>query len=119
MGWVGDCFDNIGVELFWTRMHVELLNSQKWHTRIELANAIFEYLEIFHNRQLTPPNPSNIRVSDRPGPVHRAHQRHGGDRRCLGSQMCRAPAAALRQVPQEVTLKADGDPDAPRGGLKG
>ncbi len=22
-----------------------------WRTRIELANAIFEYLEIFHNRQ--------------------------------------------------------------------
>ncbi|GAB2962829.1 hypothetical protein GCM10027280_59650 [Micromonospora polyrhachis] len=27
------------------------LNRQRWRTRIELANAIFEYLEIFHNRQ--------------------------------------------------------------------
>ena len=26
-------------------------NRQRWRTRIELANAIFEYLEIFHNRQ--------------------------------------------------------------------
>jgi transposase InsO family protein len=32
-------------------MQTELLNRRKWKTRIELANAIFEYLEIFHNRQ--------------------------------------------------------------------
>jgi transposase len=30
---------------------VELLDRQRWKTRVELANAIFEYLEIFHNRQ--------------------------------------------------------------------
>ena len=30
---------------------VELLDRQSWRTRVELANAIFEYLEIFHNRQ--------------------------------------------------------------------
>ena len=29
----------------------ELLNRRRWKTRIELANALFEYLEIFHNRQ--------------------------------------------------------------------
>jgi hypothetical protein len=28
-------------------MQVELLNRQRWHTRVELANAIFEYLELF------------------------------------------------------------------------
>ena len=32
-------------------MQTELLNRQRWKTRIELANAIFEYLEVFHNRQ--------------------------------------------------------------------
>lgn len=32
-------------------MQVELLNRKKWRTRVVLANAIFEYLEIFHNRQ--------------------------------------------------------------------
>jgi len=26
-------------------------NRHRWRTRIELANAIFEYLEVFHNRQ--------------------------------------------------------------------
>jgi transposase InsO family protein len=51
MGSVGDCFDNAVVESFWARMQVELLNRRRWRTRIELANAIFEYLEIFHNRQ--------------------------------------------------------------------
>ena len=30
---------------------MELLDRQRWKTRIELANAIFEYLEIWHNRQ--------------------------------------------------------------------
>ena len=32
-------------------MQTELLDRQRWTTRLELANAIFEYLEIFHNRQ--------------------------------------------------------------------
>jgi transposase InsO family protein len=32
-------------------MQTELLNRRRWKTRLELANAIFEYLEIFHNRQ--------------------------------------------------------------------
>ena len=30
-------------------MQVELLNRQRWNTRIELANAMFEYIEAFHN----------------------------------------------------------------------
>ncbi|ROZ42896.1 IS3 family transposase [Rhodococcus sp. WS3] len=51
MGSVGDCYDNATIESFWGRMQTELLNRQRWRTRIELANAIFEYLEIFHNRQ--------------------------------------------------------------------
>jgi transposase InsO family protein len=51
MGSVGDCFDNAMIESFWSRMQVELLDRTRWSTRIELASAIFEYLEIFHNRQ--------------------------------------------------------------------
>ncbi len=35
-------------EAFWSRMQVDLLDGQSWRTRIELANAIFEYLEIWH-----------------------------------------------------------------------
>ena len=50
MGSVGDCFDNAVMESFWSRLQVELLDRQRWNTRVELANALFEYLEIFHNR---------------------------------------------------------------------
>jgi transposase InsO family protein len=51
MGGVGACFDNAMIESFWSRMQVELLDPRRWRTRLELANAIFEYLELFHNRQ--------------------------------------------------------------------
>jgi putative transposase len=51
MGTIGDADDNAVIESFWARMQTELLDRRRWTTRIELANAIFEYLEIFHNRQ--------------------------------------------------------------------
>jgi transposase InsO family protein len=51
MGSVGDCYDNAMMESFWDQMQTELLNRRRWRSRIELANAIFEYLEVFHNRQ--------------------------------------------------------------------
>jgi putative transposase len=46
-----DRYDNAMIESFWSRMQVELLDRHRWRTRLELANAIFDYLEIFHNRQ--------------------------------------------------------------------
>jgi transposase InsO family protein len=51
MGSIGDCYDNSMIEAFWSRMQVELLDRQKWNTRLELANAMFQYLEIWHNRK--------------------------------------------------------------------
>jgi transposase InsO family protein len=51
MGSVGDCVDNVPMESFWARGQVELLNRRRWRTRLELSTALFEYLEIFHNRQ--------------------------------------------------------------------
>ena len=50
-GSIGDCYDNALIKSFWGRMQTELLNRQRWKTCLELANAIFEYLEIFHNRR--------------------------------------------------------------------
>jgi len=50
MGTVGDAFDDAVIESFWARLQTELLNRKKWKTRIELSAALFEYLEIFHNR---------------------------------------------------------------------
>ena len=51
MGSVGDCYDNSMIESFWSRMQVELLDRKEWKTRVELANAMFDYLEIWHNRR--------------------------------------------------------------------
>jgi len=51
MGSIGDCYDNAVIESFWGRMQTELLNKKRWNTRVELANAIFEYIEVFHNRR--------------------------------------------------------------------
>jgi transposase InsO family protein len=39
---------NAMIEGFWSRMQVELLNRHRWRTRVELANAILDYLEILH-----------------------------------------------------------------------
>lgn len=51
MGSIGDGYDNAPMESFWGRMQTELLNTKSWDTRAELASAIFNYIEIFHNRQ--------------------------------------------------------------------
>jgi transposase InsO family protein len=48
---VGDGLDNAMMESFWSSMQIEMLNRENWKTRIELANAMFEYIEIFFNRQ--------------------------------------------------------------------
>ncbi|MGI5200290.1 IS3 family transposase [Spirillospora sp. CA-108201] len=50
LGTVGDPYDNAVAEAFWGRMQTELFNRRRWNTRLELANAIFEYIEGFHNR---------------------------------------------------------------------
>lgn len=49
MGAVGSAYDNAMVESFQGRMQVELFNRKRWTTRIELATAIHDYIELFHN----------------------------------------------------------------------
>jgi len=87
MGGVGACYDNAMIESFWSRMQVELLDRHRWRTRLELANAIFEYLELFHNRQrrhsslgmLSPIEFENPPTHHRgmKNPVSRLHQTRG------------------------------------------
>jgi transposase InsO family protein len=48
---IGDAYDNAMMESFWSTMQIELLNRKKWKTRIELANAMFEFIEVFFSRQ--------------------------------------------------------------------
>jgi putative transposase len=49
VGSADDCYDNAVIESFWCRLQVELLDRRRWRTRLELANSMFDYLEIFHN----------------------------------------------------------------------
>ncbi len=71
LGSVGDPYDNAVAEAFWGRMQTELLDRQRWRTRIELANAIFEYIEGFYNRcrrhsALDWMSPVQFETTDRP-----------------------------------------------------
>ena len=38
---IGDCNDNALIEALSSRMQIELLDTHRWTTRVELANAIF------------------------------------------------------------------------------
>ena len=49
MGTVGDCYDNAPMESFWGSMQIELLNRQKWRTKLELGLAMADYIEHFYN----------------------------------------------------------------------
>ena len=47
----GDCWDNACMESFWGTLKGELLSQQQFATREEARTSIFEYLEVFYNRQ--------------------------------------------------------------------
>lgn len=49
MGSVGDALDNAMAESFFATLQVELLDRRRWHSRSELAGAIFEWIEAFYN----------------------------------------------------------------------
>ena len=47
----GDCYDNAVVESFFATLEWELIEGADWHTRVEARTAIFEYMEVWYNRQ--------------------------------------------------------------------
>ena len=48
----GNCWDNAPMESFFKTMKVELIYPQKqYHTQREATTSIFEYIEIYYNRQ--------------------------------------------------------------------
>jgi putative transposase len=49
MGSIGDCFDNSVAESFFGTLQLELLDEQHWHSRDQLANAIFDWIEAWYN----------------------------------------------------------------------
>lgn len=47
----GDCYDNAMAESFFATLKAELVADQQWPTRAAARTAIFEWLEVFYNRQ--------------------------------------------------------------------
>jgi len=49
MGSVGDCYDNSVAEAFFSGLQRELLDQHHWHSRDQLAVAIFDWIECWYN----------------------------------------------------------------------
>ena len=47
----GDCWDNAVTESFWATLKSEMVSHRKFATHEEARGAIFEYIEVFYNRQ--------------------------------------------------------------------
>lgn len=47
----GNCWDNAPMESFWGKLKCEWLYGKHFKTREEARAAVFEYIEIFYNRQ--------------------------------------------------------------------
>jgi putative transposase len=51
MGTVGDALDNAVAESFFATLECELLDRYDWPTRQALRTAVFDFIEVFYNRQ--------------------------------------------------------------------
>lgn len=51
MSGVGDCWDNAVAESFFATLKRELADRADWQTRDEARTAVFEYIEVWYNRQ--------------------------------------------------------------------
>lgn len=47
----GDCYDNALMESFWGTLKRELTHHERYATRADAKRSIFEYIEVFYNRQ--------------------------------------------------------------------
>jgi transposase InsO family protein len=47
----GDCWDNAPMESFWATLKTEMVNHQRYATHEQARASIFEYIEVFYNRQ--------------------------------------------------------------------
>ena len=47
----GNCYDNAFVESFFRTLKVELIYRTKFKTRAEAKAAVFEFIEVWYNRQ--------------------------------------------------------------------
>jgi putative transposase len=51
MGTVGDALDNAVAESFFATLECELFDRHDWPTRQGLRTAVFDFIEVFYNRQ--------------------------------------------------------------------
>jgi transposase InsO family protein len=47
----GNCYDNAAMESFWSTLKLELVYRRSFATRAQARAAIFDYIEVFYNRQ--------------------------------------------------------------------
>ena len=47
----GNCWDNAVAESFFATLKLELVYQSRWSTRTHARNEVFEYIELFYNRQ--------------------------------------------------------------------
>jgi len=47
----GNCYDNAVAESFFSSLKNELVNHRSFRTRDEARTSVFEYIEVFYNRQ--------------------------------------------------------------------
>jgi putative transposase len=51
MGSRGDCYDNAVAESFFATLKKELIHRRTWPTKAKLRTEVFDYIEVFYNRQ--------------------------------------------------------------------
>ena len=47
----GQCWDNAVVESWFSTLKMELIDGRSWATRAQARRAVFEFIEVFYNRQ--------------------------------------------------------------------
>jgi putative transposase len=47
----GNCYDNAAMESFWSTLKLELIYRRQFDSRAQAGSQIFDYIEIFYNRQ--------------------------------------------------------------------
>ncbi|WP_372430443.1 integrase core domain-containing protein [Janibacter melonis] len=99
MGRVASSVDNALIESFWSTMQRELLDRRHWTSRVDLAAAIFEWIEGWYNPTVaTPPWAICPRTSTRPftPPPSPRHDHHTKTVRETGSG-----SSATTSLPEE------------------
>jgi putative transposase len=51
LGGRGDCYDNAAMESFFSTLKSELVNREKFRTEEEARSKIYDYIEVYYNRQ--------------------------------------------------------------------